>query len=137
MNTLKRSMSVAAAVLLTGTVFAAPAHAEGSWSSYIKSWLPGHDSRHWQDSRKDNNPTKIGFSGCSLDQGGKFSSITVSLYDDKGLLPDVNKGRKTMGCATRSWGKMTRKDKYHFTLDKVNGGTHNIWFSAKHVKVSY
>jgi hypothetical protein len=119
----RRVLALVAATTLAGTVLAAsPAFAEGAWSSKLTNAAIGKSSRSWQDSHKDGVRTTTTFSGCRITGNASgFSSATVTLYDERGLLPDQSKGSKTNRCGKSDWGVMTRSDRYHWTVSKLNG----------------
>lgn len=96
-----------------------PAFAEGSWSSSLDA-PAGYSSRSWQDSALDNVATTTAFSSCSV-SGVGFSSATINLYDEYGLLPDQSVGSIVNYCDTSNWGAMTRSDQYHWTVDDYSG----------------
>lgn len=129
------------ALLFAGTtiVSASPALAEGSWSSSITNALTGFKSRSWQDSHKDHAATRTVLSSCTETWGTPkpVGSVTLNLFDEKGLLPDKNMGARTSNCGTFSWGEMQRSDKYHFKLSKVAGYSSGVKLTAKSVKQYY
>lgn len=126
------------AVLVGGgsLVAAAPAMAEGSWSSSITNALTGFKSRSWQDSHKDKAATKTVLKTCSETWGSSkpVGSVTLNLFDERGLLPDKNMGSRTSNCGTFNWGEMQRPDRYHFKLSKVAGLDSGVKLTAKSVK---
>lgn len=129
-------------VLLVGgasVAAASPAMAEGSWSSSITNALTGFKSRSWQDSHKDHAATRTVLSTCTETWGSPKSvgSVTLNLFDEKGLLPDANMGARTSNCGTFNWGEMKRSDKYHFKLSKVGGYSSGVKLTAKSVKQYY
>jgi hypothetical protein len=119
----RRALALVAATTLAGTVFAAtPAFAEGAWSSRLTNSAIGKSSRSWQDSHKDAVRTTTTFSGCRISGNATgFASATMTLYDERGLLPDQSKGSRTNRCGKSDWGVMTRSDRYHWTISKLNG----------------
>lgn len=123
MRTMKSKSRIALTLGATTAVLcaiSAPAFAEGSWSSNLDASL-GFSSRSWQDSALDNVSTATSFGTCSV-SGPGFSSATLNLYDEYGLLPDQSVGSKVNYCGTSDWGALTRSDQYHWTLDAINGG---------------
>ncbi len=107
---------------LSVAIGALPAFAEGNWSSSISGAAVGFSSRSWQDSNVDAAHTGVTFSGCSVDFAPSgFSSTDVNLYDEFGGFPDQSVGTKNNTCGTSDWGRMTRSDQYHWTIDGING----------------
>lgn len=107
--------------------------AEGSWTSNISGWATGHSSRAWQYSHNDRASTRTVLSGCSQVGDSRFHNVTMNLYNEMGWLPDQSMGTRTVACGTANWGEMTRSDRYHFTLDKINGESSGRKFSASKV----
>lgn len=129
-----RSVTVAAGVLALAGV-AAPAQAEGSFSSSIGSWIAGsNESRRWADKNTDATSTSVAFGGCSTDPGS-FYSVSPAVYKDV-FGPDENKGTKTNYCGTSYWGDLASGD-YYFRLEFINGGATGYRFSATAVTVRY
>ncbi|MFG2774693.1 hypothetical protein [Streptomyces sp. NPDC048350] len=129
-----RSTTVAAGVLAL-TAVAAPAQAEGSFSSHISSWIAGsNESRRWTDRNTDGTSTSVAFGGCSTEPGS-FYSVSPAVYKDV-FGPDENKGTKTNYCGTSSWGDVASGD-YYFRLELINGGATGYRFSATAVTVRY
>ncbi|MFF5939014.1 hypothetical protein [Streptomyces sp. NPDC012508] len=129
-----RSAIVAAGVLALAGV-AAPAQAEGSFSSHISSWIAGsNESRRWTDKNTDASSTAVAFSGCSTDPGS-FYSVSPAVYKDV-FGPDENKGAKTNKCGTSSWGDLASGD-YYFRLELINGGATGYRFSVTALTVRY
>jgi hypothetical protein len=124
--------------LIAFGAFATPAHAEGSWSSSISNWLTGKESRQWTDNNTDSVSTTVSLSGCSIPNGQRFENVTLGLYRDRSVLPDVSKGERTNACGNFGWGDV-EAGTYHFTLKKINGSTgglgHN--FSATGVTTKF
>jgi hypothetical protein len=133
-------MSLVGIASVIGVVaFALPAHAEGSWSSYISGWLVGRDSRTWADNNVDDVSTTVSLSGCSIPNGQAFTNVTLELFRSRTLLPAESKGRRTNGCGTFGWGDV-QQGSYHFSLQAINGisdGTGGYNFSASGVTTRY
>ncbi|MFF7780439.1 hypothetical protein ACFZCG_39260 [Streptomyces tanashiensis] len=129
-----RSVVVTAGVLALAAT-AAPAQAEGSFSSYIDNWLAGsNESRRWADKNTDATSTSVAFSGCSTDPGS-FYSVSPAVYKDV-FGPDENKGTKTNYCGTSTWGDLAAGD-YYFRLELINGGATGYRFDSASVAVRY
>lgn len=125
-------------------VMAAPAAAEGSFTSYFSGWLPGKHSRTWGDSNRDANSTLITLGGCRA-SANVTVRVTFRLQltrETPWYTPDQNKGRKDFACYSKSvtgnWGRQS-SGSFHFTLTHVNGDQYS-WpgkVNASTVKVSY
>jgi hypothetical protein len=128
------SLAIASGVLLASS----PAMAEGTWSSYLSSVGTGFSSRTWSDNALDQVATTVKLSGCSMNTGGTFSSATLNLYREYGILPDISMGSISNACNTSNWGQALGADTYHFTIDKINGSTSSTpRFSATSVVTNY
>jgi hypothetical protein len=137
---LKLGNKAVAATFVAGVMLsmAAPALAEGVWSSSIWHFRTGNDSRHWQDSHLDSAHTTTSFDNCDVFDGAlAFQSAKLSLYDDMGLFPDYNVGTKKNYCGTIDWGIMTRPDEYHWTVDEINGDISGWYFNVAKVVQHY
>lgn len=128
----------AAALLLAGT---SPAHAEGSFESFINQAQAGFTSRTWTDSRLDSTPTKITLSACALNKGGakagssSLNSVGVSLYRDGKYVRTISKK-----CGVYDFGN-PGKGTYHFRIEELNGKTaidgRTFFLNVGGVKVQY
>jgi hypothetical protein len=118
------------------SAIAIPAYAEGSWSSNLSNVEAGFSSRSWQDSALDNVATAATFSSCSA-TGPGFTDATLNLYDEFGAFPDQSVGSITNYCDTSNWGAMTRSDRYHWTIDGVNGGDYGFKLTVGSVYQQY
>lgn len=128
------SAAIASGILLASS----PALAEYSWSSYLSAVGVGFSSRTWSDNALDQVATTVKLSGCSMNTGGSFSSTTLNLYREYGVLPDVSMGTISNTCNTSNWGQSLGADTYHFTIDKINGSTSSTpRFSATSVVTNY
>ncbi|MFE0778480.1 hypothetical protein [Streptomyces sp. NPDC058861] len=129
-----RSITVAAGVLAL-VAAAAPAQAEGNFSSYIDDWLAGNnESRRWTDKNTDAVSTSVAFRSCST-YPGSFYSVSPAVYKDV-FGPDEHKGTKTNYCGTSTWGDLA-SGSYYFRLELINGGATGYRFSATDVTVRY
>lgn len=84
--------------------------------------------------------TTTTFSVCRVSGNASgFASATVTLYDERGLLPDQSKGSKTNRCGKSDWGVMTRSDRYHWTISKINGTSYapELRLSVNSVRQTY
>lgn len=63
--------------------------------------------------------------GCSYPgQSGLVNSISVTLYNEMGLLPDQSMGTRTASpCGRLNWGEQKRSDRYHWTIFALNNST--------------
>lgn len=142
MNLKKNGKLSLGVALISGLIFmpAAPALAEGQWTSSITDALTGFQSRSWNDTNTDAVSTKTKFSTCTetWDTPKSVGSITVGLVDHRGaLLPAKTVSTKTTsGCGTASFGRM-KKSTYHFRIDKVGGHTSGVRLTAKKVTQTY
>jgi hypothetical protein len=130
-----------ASVIATGAVAAIAlgagvAHAEGSWTSSISAWLPGKESRHWQDNNSDSVATTISFSGCSV-SNGSFSYAGLQLKKERDALPDPVVARDENHCNTSNFGDRSAGG-YYFNYSNLNGSDQpRASFSVKTVNVRY
>ncbi|NKG19857.1 hypothetical protein [Paeniglutamicibacter terrestris] len=126
------------AILAGGASIAAasPAMAEGDWQSKITNALTGFKSRSWQDSHTDKAATRTVLTTCTetWSTPKPVGSVTLNLFNEKGLFPDQNMGAKTSNCGTFNWGEMQRSDRYYFTLSKVANHDSGVKLTAKSVK---
>lgn len=123
---------------LSVAIGAMPAFAEGQWTSSLTRASTGFNSRSWQDSNLDAADTAVTFSGCSVAFSSDFSSTDVSLWDEFGAFPDLNVGTVNNTCGGSDWGRMTRPDLYHWTIDKINGdGSSTPRLSVDSISQSY
>ncbi|MDQ0538211.1 hypothetical protein QF011_000752 [Curtobacterium flaccumfaciens] len=140
-NLSRRLAATVAGGVVAATVFAAaPAFAEGSWSSKLTGVAIGKNSRSWQDSHKDKVRTATTFASCRISgNAGGFRSATVRLYDERGLLPDKSMGSKVNKCGRSDWGVMTRPDRYHWTITALNGSSYEpaLRLSVSRVRQAY
>lgn len=127
-----RGASLGAAILSLAAI--APAHAEGSWSSYITNWTTGNESRRWSDGNNDSVSTSVGLGGCSASPTA-FRNVTLAVYKDV-FGPDDNKGNKDNNCGTNSWGDLA-SGKYYFSVELINQNATGFRFSATSVYVKY
>lgn len=112
------TVMVAASVLT-----AAPAMAEGSWSSSISAAVVGFQSRTWQDSNLDNLSTTVRFTTCSVTGAPSFTGTQVELWGENGGFPDQNVGNKSTTCTSAmNWGRVGN-NAYHFRINTINGLT--------------
>ncbi|WP_073813379.1 hypothetical protein [Kitasatospora sp. CB01950] len=112
-NFMRRRAGVIGAALLAVTALGAiPAQAEGNWSSYIKSWNSGNESRRWTDNHADHDSTTVGFSSCTIYSGS--GTIQLELDRDISLWPDASYGTRNNNCNTSSWGEMSDKGSFYF-----------------------
>ena len=124
-SSLRRRRIVAGVVgvsALSIGIGALPAFAEGNWSSSITGARVNFDSRSWQDSATDAADTVVDFSGCTAHfEPHDFTSTDLTLYDEFGGFPDQSVGSRNNTCGQSNWGRMTRSDEYHWTIDAING----------------
>ncbi|MFE7189897.1 hypothetical protein [Kitasatospora sp. NPDC057541] len=114
---LVRGVLVATALL--GFSSAAPALAEGSWTSYISNWGPGSESRRWEDADRDDVVTSVTFQGCAT-ATEDFKDADLQLYKDV-FGPDKAYGHRTNHCGTSGWGDQSAGS-YYFVLEGVRSG---------------
>ncbi|MCH0539891.1 hypothetical protein I3F58_10020 [Streptomyces sp. MUM 203J] len=132
-RSLRATVTVATSLILFG--LAAPAQAEGSFSSTIKNWLVGSgESRRWTDKNTDATSTSMALSGCSSTPTS-FKSADFSVYRDV-FGPDWNQGTKRNYCGTSYWGDLAAGE-YYLRLELVNGNGSGFRLSAKGVTVRY
>ncbi|MEU1891832.1 hypothetical protein [Streptomyces pristinaespiralis] len=100
-----------------------PAFAEGGWSSSIGGWLPGKESRHWQDENRDSVATTVRFSGCSARDGSgtnRFRYAGLQLKKERSGLPDPVVARDNNYCDTSNFGDRAAGS-YYFNYSNLNG----------------
>jgi hypothetical protein len=106
-NTKRKIATVAVGVVAIAGLGIGPAFAEEGWSSSIGGWLPGKESRHWQDGNRDNVATTVRFSGCSAkDSNGRnrFEYAGLQLKKERSGLPDPVVARDNNSCDTSNFG---------------------------------
>ncbi len=134
MLSLKRA-AVVGVVSFTAALVAAPAYANGGFTSYISGWGTGHNSRTWTEGAHDTVDTSVALSGCSA-SGANFSSVTLQLSQVHSLTPDTDEGHKVNYCGKSSWGRQSGAD-YRFAVVDINGSDWGLQVSAKGVSVQY
>lgn len=83
--------------------------AEGGWDSSLTNVRSGFTSRQWTDRNADANSTTSTISGCSRDDGARFT-LSEELRRRRSLAPDVSYGRRDVsgcnsGAVTADWGR--------------------------------
>ncbi len=133
-----------AIVLALGLLLAASgaAYAEGYWRSYISMASTGFDSRTWEKRLDDNNKTTVAFTNCTEHSAPYLSgeNATVQLTRERSLLPDQNKGQRTLYCYhSRALGDygVQGTGNYHFTIVQINGVTFGHQIDVEYVEVRY
>lgn len=125
---LTRRMLPLAASLVIAAV-AAPAFAEGSWSSSISGANTGFKTRTWTDANSDDKSTTFGGSDCTYDTMPWYEdrpdNFTTKLIRYDTWSPNENYGNKTITCKgtkfySVSWGDKG-KGKFGLTLTKIDG----------------
>jgi hypothetical protein len=106
MNKLVGS-SLAAAVMVV--VAASPALAEGDIKSSISGWLPGKETRDWNDGHTDSDKTTLQNNRCSSDTGNNVSSLTWELNRNDTATPDEHYGNKKLTCTATSAATTARR----------------------------
>lgn len=73
---------------------------DGTRNTYISGWHAGTKSQNWKDPDQYDGRTRFShFATCELEpEGLTLSSITYQFVQDRGLLPDPEKGRGRMPC---------------------------------------
>ena len=110
---------------------AAPAMAEGGWSSYMSGWHIGKESRNWTDNNNDDVSTRVVVSRCTYNwpAGDHFR---LHLKRDDTWTPDEDYGGKTYDCdandtgVSNGWGD-NGKGSFYFKLTSINGDTDLSW----------
>ncbi|MEE1753011.1 hypothetical protein [Streptomyces sp. SP18CS02] len=121
MRTSRRSATIAVTAAVVATLGVGPASAEGGFSASISAWLPGKDSRQWTDNNRDNDPTTVGFAGCSVDTG-RFIYAGLQLKLNRASLPDPVLARDDNHCNVTSFGDRSAGT-YYFHYSNLNGAT--------------
>lgn len=124
---------------------AAPAIAEGSWSSSISGGSAvsggGFSSRWWTDNHRDSAATSLAMSTCRVTTTGiVFHSVQQILFRDNGIFPDHNHGTGVNACngSAVSWGVQAAAGSYRWALGemRVYTGSSTPWTSGYRVNVS-
>lgn len=138
---VRRCASIVGMIALGLTAFAAPAHAEGSWSGSVSGVRQGFESRRWTDRDNDANDTIVSFSDCTYTfQGNEMdgNNVDIELWRDISYAPDRGQGKQKLYCnwsGSGNWGHVGAGE-YYFAIYLVNGW--NDWkVSAKPVSASY
>ena len=116
-----KKIAVASSILLAGSLLtAAPAMAEGMWTSYISGAPIGFNSRTWTDMGLDPVATTVSLSGCSLNNGYAFGSTHLKLWRTHFLWFPDDLGAIQNFCNKVSWGQALGAGDYHFEVIKIN-----------------
>jgi hypothetical protein len=108
----RRTAVIAASMIAVLVSSVTPALAEGSWTSYIKDWRNGKESRRWQDNHLDRWNTTVAFSGCTFGDGK--GGANIRLFRNINNWPDAGYDMKSNTCNTSNWGEMTTVGSYYF-----------------------
>ncbi len=128
----QRAASVMAGVTLLCVAAVTPAHAEGSFNTYISNWYVSNESRHWKDSNADGAWTGVYFEGCSTN--GAFNQAGLMLRKAVDWQPDPSKGSRTNYCGWVDWKDPDDVGVHYFRLDSLlNGGY--LW--VDYVKIGW
>ncbi|NEA18141.1 hypothetical protein [Streptomyces halstedii] len=131
-----RIAAVAASTAVIGVLGVAPAFAQGGYTSSISGWLPGKESKHWEDGNTDSVSTSVKFAGCSVDNG-KFTYAGLQLKKARAGLPDTVVNRDDNYCDTSSFGDKA-KGTYYFNYSNLNGrDSVSAYLSVSTVTVKY
>lgn len=118
---------------------AAPAFAEGSYSSYFTSISVGFDSRNHYDNNFDNASTTLSVDDCTQDSWNSHGAMEWELIRHRTLLPGVSEGTRTVGCSstrdTTSYGAQ-QEAWYHFEYQGTTSGVNN-YFTANDFDVTW
>lgn len=141
----RRSIPATLAATFVLSALAAPAFAENSFESSISGWLPGVETRDWDDANKDDVSTRFAAKQCDYDTAGQdVKNITMELNRNDTYTPDEHYGDKLVACSpyssltTVGWGDHG-KGNFDMTLKKVDGQT-SPWqgrLYVTYVKISY
>lgn len=118
---IRQLVGVGAGLVLAGTLVAAPAAAEGEFTSELSGVYTPHDSRDWWDAASDSNATTVNFVGiCTYLPG--FSSADISLWANAGIFPDFHVATKKNYCGLSNFGSGANfsQDWFHWKLEKIN-----------------
>ncbi|MFH8594055.1 hypothetical protein [Streptomyces rimosus] len=100
----------------------APSASAASWSSTIRDWVVGNESRHWDDE----GSITVTFQGC--DPRG-LKSVGVRIWEDVSWNPDPKLGLRTFTQCTKPYPDNFSKGtwsglgsgKYYFKIDSLSG----------------
>ncbi|MFK0049991.1 hypothetical protein ACIQU4_38970 [Streptomyces sp. NPDC090741] len=120
----QRVAGVMAGVTLLCTAGMSPAHAEGTFDTYISNWYVSNESRHWTDRNSDGAWTGVYFEGCSTDAG--FNHAGLMLRKAVDWQPDPSKGSRTNYCGWVDWNDPDDAGQYYFVLESLNSGS-RLW----------
>jgi hypothetical protein len=129
-QSIKRIRRIAATTTGVLLAIAAPAFAEGSWSSSVSGALIGFDTRQWTDNSSDNLDTIEKTRGCTFKYraGDQSVSHTWEYLRNDTWTPDERYGERQFPCKTdgvtyaRSWADKG-KGEFYFELTRLNGNT--------------
>ncbi|WP_226851118.1 hypothetical protein, partial [Brachybacterium tyrofermentans] len=134
-----RLATSAAAALAATSLLAAPALAEGSFTSSLSSWMVGKDTRTWFDNDHDSASTNITMGGCRTTNGASPGRMQFKLIKHRTALPGKAIATNTMSCSssnvTTRYGAQDRSY-YHINFAGVVDGP-TRYYSASTFKVSY
>lgn len=135
-----RNVAFVSVLSLTALLVATPAGAEGGFASSISDARTGFNSRTWTDRNSDNVSTTVRFDRCEVTGDGvEPDRAEVQLTRIIPVLPDQNRGRKTLNCdfsATGSWGDQPASD-YRFAIITINGSSSGRTLDVARVEVTY
>ncbi|MGW7313155.1 hypothetical protein [Streptomyces sp. NPDC054865] len=133
MKIIRQRVAVAmAGVTLLCMAGMAPAHAEGSYDSFIRDWGVTDESRHWNDRNSDGAWTGVYFEGCSTNAA--FNHARLMLRKAVDWQPDPSKGSRTNYCGWVDWNDPDDAGEYYFMLESLSSGSR---LSVKKVTVGY
>jgi hypothetical protein len=131
---------IAAGVMAITAVGVGPAFAEGGWNGFIGGWLPGRESRHWEDRNTDAQHTRVIFSGCSARDTAnvnRFRYAGIQLKKERPMLPDPVVGRDNNYCDTSNFGDRSA-GWYYFSYANLNGADSTYYrLKVSSVKVRF
>ncbi|MFI1867012.1 hypothetical protein [Streptomyces jumonjinensis] len=140
MNRNYKMATVAAGIVAIAGLGIGPAFAEGDFTTEIKGWLPGKESRHWNDLNTDNASTTVKFSGCKAEDSGgtnRFEYAALQLKKERQSFPDPVVDRDNNHCNTSTFGDLS-SGWYYFNYSGLNGtDTTSYHLSVNTVVVKY
>jgi hypothetical protein len=128
------------AVGAVSLVLAAPAHAEGSWTSSFSGIRPGWNTRQWTDTNRDAAQTSLTIKSCRQDNGNRFTSMLWQLTYNNTFTPDENMGRHNLDCRAATGARVNygdvKRGNYVFGYISTTGST-SYYYSAPYIGVGY
>lgn len=121
-----RAFPILSSAVTVAVLVSAPAFAEGGFTSYMKDWLTGIETRGWDDSNADNASTTFAAKKCRYETGRSTKNIAMELNRNDTWTPDEHYGDRKVKCRKGSkfhrvgWGDRGEGN-FDMTLKKIDG----------------